>query len=386
MRDKCNASPEQQHDLDGGYHASQRVLERANDAVDKVVRNEAVEDLAARVEDWKGHRIDQFGELLLYGTFTVVKGDGKNDVEREVGIDIQFEDKKSPRLPNGTKEAVELATELQCSGLNVGHFSTISKELPRRKPEPLKLWRSSEEGSEGDFRTPRSFKSLFMRTPRSTGLKTPSTPSTTSASHSLGRLRDLSVPQVSSNESEGITKAPALTPDSPSRKSKIDHKHGLLEAYNFHYEMNGFFSDQTVCLEAESKSTLYNFITKRSLLEEKYADEMHIKCWETLQYKIYLFERILLCCKENNPNKQKNKLKGADKKGKAKLQLKGRIFMQNVTDTLCLQKPGKSHFDEATVACFGAKIIAQVPTPYRYGGKVILVLKTSSSGSRVRRL
>ncbi|KAI9765603.1 MAG: hypothetical protein M1840_007292 [Geoglossum simile] len=340
LRDKCNASPEQQHDLDSGYHASQRVLERANDAVDKVVRNEAVEDLAVRVEDWKGHRIEQFGELLLYGTFTVVKGDGKNDVEREVGIDIQFEDNKSLRLPNEINEAVEFATELQCSGLNVRLPSNISKELPRRKPEPLKLWRSSDEGPEGDFRTPRSFKSFFLRTPRSTGLKTPSTPSTTSASYSLGHLRDLNVSRVSSNESEGITRAPALTPDTPSRKSKIDHKHGLLEAHNFHHEMNGFFSDRTVCLEAESKSTLYNSVTKRSVLEEKYADEMHFKCWETLQYKIYLFERILLCCKENNPNKQKNKLKGADKKGKTKLQLKGRIFMQNVTDTLCLQKPG----------------------------------------------
>ncbi len=29
-----------------------------------------------------------------------------------------------------------------------------------------------------------------------------------------------------------------------------------------------------------------------------------------------------------------------DKKGKPKLQLKGRIFMQNVTETLSLQKPG----------------------------------------------
>ncbi|KAI9770195.1 MAG: hypothetical protein M1839_003261 [Geoglossum umbratile] len=340
LRDKCNASSEQQHDLDAGYHASQRVLERANDAVDKVVRNEAVEDLAVRVEDWKGHRIEQFGELLLYGTFTVVKGDGKNDVEREVGIDVQFEDNKSLRRLGEIKEAVGLAEELQRSSPSTSLPLTISRELPKRKPEPLKLWRPSEEGSEGDLRTPRSFKSLFLRTPRSAGLKTPSTSSTNSASQPLGHLRDLNVSQGSSNESEGITKAPTLTPDTPSRKSKVDHKHGLLEAYNFHHEMNGIFSDQTVCLETESKSTLYNPITKRSLLEEKYADEVHIKCWETLQYKIYLFERILLCCKENNPNKQKNKLKGADKKGKTKLQLKGRIFMQNVTDTLCLQKPG----------------------------------------------
>jgi cell division control protein 24 len=72
------------------------------------------------------------------------------------------------------------------------------------------------------------------------------------------------------------------------------------------------------------------------------------------QYTIYLFERILLCCKEMNPNKSKDKLMGTqkdkkDKKDKsknrepnrnAKLQLKGRIFMTNVTDVASLAKQG----------------------------------------------
>lgn len=65
-----------------------------------------------------------------------------------------------------------------------------------------------------------------------------------------------------------------------------------------------------------------------------------------VQYKIYLFEMILLCCKEMNPNKQKNKLMNkplVDKRGKPKLQLKGRIFMQNVTDLISFGKPGMSH-------------------------------------------
>ncbi|RWQ93432.1 putative Rho guanyl nucleotide exchange factor [Paecilomyces variotii] len=63
------------------------------------------------------------------------------------------------------------------------------------------------------------------------------------------------------------------------------------------------------------------------------------------EYHIYLFERILLCCKDINPNKQKSKLMGKDKpaalvKGKPRLQLKGRIYMANVTDIVLLQKPG----------------------------------------------
>lgn len=65
------------------------------------------------------------------------------------------------------------------------------------------------------------------------------------------------------------------------------------------------------------------------------------------QYHIFLFERILLCCKDINPNKQKTKLMmNKDKpsltaKGKPRLQLKGRIYMANVTDIVWLQKPGE---------------------------------------------
>ncbi|KAL4788121.1 hypothetical protein BJX76DRAFT_353423 [Aspergillus varians] len=64
------------------------------------------------------------------------------------------------------------------------------------------------------------------------------------------------------------------------------------------------------------------------------------------EYHIYLFQRILLCCKDINPNKQKSRLVGGSKdkpnttKGKPRLQLKGRIYMANVTDIVWLQKPG----------------------------------------------
>lgn len=68
------------------------------------------------------------------------------------------------------------------------------------------------------------------------------------------------------------------------------------------------------------------------------------------QYKVYLFDRILLCCKEINPNKPKNKMLGTnkplvDKKGKLKLQLKGRIFMQNVTDVVTVKRAGNETWD-----------------------------------------
>ena len=68
-----------------------------------------------------------------------------------------------------------------------------------------------------------------------------------------------------------------------------------------------------------------------------------------IQYKVFLFEKILLCCKEFNLAKQKNKMvlgqkNLTDKKGNPKLQLKGRIFMQNVTDIITVSRPGSYFF------------------------------------------
>jgi len=164
LRDRGDLDDQRKHDISKGIEAASSVLERTNAAIDRVERQEAVEELRTLVEDWKGHRIEGFGDLLLHGQFTVLKGDGissKNE-EREV---------------------------------NRNPFDTVSKL---------------------------------------------------------------------------------------SLKGQV-------------------------------------------------------------QYKIYLFEMILLCCKEINPNKQKNRMMNkpsTNKNGKNKLQLKGRIFMQNVTETISIQKPG----------------------------------------------
>lgn len=76
-----------------------------------------------------------------------------------------------------------------------------------------------------------------------------------------------------------------------------------------------------------------------------------------LQYEIYLFECILLCCKEITPNKSKDKKDKTRSTGPKirnknnKLQLKGRIFMTNVTEVLSFSKPGKA--DQACDATVG---------------------------------
>ncbi|KAH6673238.1 Pleckstrin homology domain-containing protein [Halenospora varia] len=84
LRDKTNASDEVKADLTAGIDAANRVLKEANEAVDQELRREAREDLEARVEDWKSHQIDHFGELLLHGHFPVVTG--KSDGQKEYTI------------------------------------------------------------------------------------------------------------------------------------------------------------------------------------------------------------------------------------------------------------------------------------------------------------
>ncbi|KAI1004544.1 hypothetical protein K3495_g3669 [Podosphaera aphanis] len=84
LRDKTDADEATKTDLTLGIQASNRVLQQANDAVDREIRLEALTDLCARVDDWKNHRVDQFGDLLLQGRFPVVTG--KSDFQKEYTI------------------------------------------------------------------------------------------------------------------------------------------------------------------------------------------------------------------------------------------------------------------------------------------------------------
>ena len=71
-------------DLQEGAEKVRSILDESNEVIAREIRREAVEELQLRVEDWKGHKIDHFGELLLNGTYTVVKGEGAKEAEREV--------------------------------------------------------------------------------------------------------------------------------------------------------------------------------------------------------------------------------------------------------------------------------------------------------------
>lgn len=67
-----------------GLEAIENINKKINEAIRKSENAEVVKDLEGRVEDWKGHKLEHFGELLLHGQFSVIKGDPKGDVEREV--------------------------------------------------------------------------------------------------------------------------------------------------------------------------------------------------------------------------------------------------------------------------------------------------------------
>lgn len=82
-------------DLSDAVEIIQDVLQEANAAIDKETRQNALVDLDERVEEWKSLNLKTFGELMLFGTFTVLKGDGgSKDQEKEVccpsyaGVDV----------------------------------------------------------------------------------------------------------------------------------------------------------------------------------------------------------------------------------------------------------------------------------------------------------
>ncbi|GAA5980671.1 hypothetical protein JCM5350_003585 [Sporobolomyces pararoseus] len=69
-------------ELKAGLESIMRVTDRVNEEKRRKENLQAVEDLGRRVEDWKGHDINSFGDLLLQENFIVIK----NDNEREYQV------------------------------------------------------------------------------------------------------------------------------------------------------------------------------------------------------------------------------------------------------------------------------------------------------------
>jgi len=69
-------------EIEPGLKAIKRVADRVNETRRKQENEAIVKDLERRVEDWKGHKISQFGQLLLEDVFIM----SKEDSEREYHV------------------------------------------------------------------------------------------------------------------------------------------------------------------------------------------------------------------------------------------------------------------------------------------------------------
>ena len=86
LRDKGNLDEQHREDISRAIEGVSAVFERV------IVReelNEAVEELKDLVDDWKGHRIKEFGDLLLHGRFPVLRGESVNAIKEEVEVSLE---------------------------------------------------------------------------------------------------------------------------------------------------------------------------------------------------------------------------------------------------------------------------------------------------------
>ena len=380
MRKNGGLDAERQNDLLEGEAAASSVLVRANDAVDKEQRLQAVGELQSRVEDWKGHKIEHFGELLLYGDFTVLKGDGVREVEREVRIIFDALDPECRALIRQAMAHIPPLLHLPqpSSGLDV-----IPKEPADEEDPTASLTRVTEKKLGKPPQAPKKLRGLhkspmssFFSRLKGTPLPKTDSPKMSGTPQSLvGTYSESQITRLCSREGSGSDGGSA--PPTPSRRGKSDDSGALtkfghkfkhkfkrsrfehttqmlqpfqLEALaaahsSFHFSFNGPLRHDNILMNFQRPELEGDSAVDKAVLQGEYADERELGALVSMQYKVYLFERILLCCKEINPNKQKNKMLGnnksiLDKKGKPRLQLKGRIFMQNVTDVMSLSKIG----------------------------------------------
>ncbi|EIM81079.1 uncharacterized protein STEHIDRAFT_86345 [Stereum hirsutum FP-91666 SS1] len=69
-------------ELKEGSAAAKRITDKINEAQRRAENQQTVQNLASRVDDWKGHHVTSFGELLLDNIFIVTK----SEVDREYHV------------------------------------------------------------------------------------------------------------------------------------------------------------------------------------------------------------------------------------------------------------------------------------------------------------
>ena len=429
MRQKGGYDLEKQQDLEEGEAAARSIMIRADEAVQKEHHAAAVNELQSRVEDWKGHKINHFGELLHFGTYTVLKGEGAKVVEREVSVIFDSLDpvtramvfplfmhslhRGTPKCPftKSWTSALQALTP-NPRGKHVNELESIPEHpaeeqypvpmtpktplrrsmfFSRRRPASALPQAPSQITMEPSAWNPFRFKSKLRKgrvrqmlgTPISRTrfdveppqkAKTPEEQATDILQNALQILKigtELK-PAMSgysiddaylrimdwSHNTPFKTQASKAYPPKALTPLQFLLRKSILRAEHL-FTLDGAFKSTTLFLFCRllslepflalatppaAAATTAHVVDSEPIsdMERQIADDLAIESPVRIQYKVYLFERILLCCNEINPNKPKNKVLAkqnlVDKKGKPKLQLKGRIFMQNVTDVVTLSK------------------------------------------------
>ena len=116
---------------------------QADASIDKETRDDALQDLSERVDDWKQLQISTFGELLLLGTFNVMKDSGIRSDEKEYHIylfsrilimckDVNANKPKN-RLAN-TKPALSLRGKPKMNLKGRIYFTNVISVTPHTSP------------------------------------------------------------------------------------------------------------------------------------------------------------------------------------------------------------------------------------------------------------
>ena len=109
-------------ELKSGQEATKRIADKINEAQRRAENEQTVKSLHDRVSDWKGHHLEDFGELLLDDVFIVTK----SEIDREYHVFL-FE-----RIILCCKEAV-------VPPLKGGKGGNKSNVIRKSAPPPLTL-------------------------------------------------------------------------------------------------------------------------------------------------------------------------------------------------------------------------------------------------------
>ncbi|CAG8522326.1 3564_t:CDS:2 [Funneliformis mosseae] len=129
-------------EIELGLKAIKRVADRVNETRRKQENEAIVRDLERRVEDWKGHKIAQFGSLLLEDVFIM----SKEDSEREYHVYLfqrillcckennarRLQSKSTPLIKSNSRK--QKRTSLQLKGRIFIH--NITALLDNSQPQP----------------------------------------------------------------------------------------------------------------------------------------------------------------------------------------------------------------------------------------------------------